>query len=882
MSNPSFTDYVSELKTVVYHNNGDYNNVLFPLNKTSAYNLQSYAGSENGRGATGVDTYLQIDSSNVEKKIIVGGSDILTCIASDNIVLGGISTGASGNQQINLYVPTGSSFLIGSGADRIDIGDESDPASNDVYIHGNNVYLGDTTDSNVYIRGTLTYVDTENLQVRDRTIILNQSGTNNEISGAGFYIWDGQTGNNRVLQIENEADPSSYILQANSGHFAKLSGTALSFFTGSYYDSNSEIARMEQVGNGLKFEVGNNNEVTLTPVPNQVSEVLLSYGQQSIYDSKNFVAGITASGITGADLAISGTASISNTTGNSAFFNNLSALTINLQDISATNAVIANLTGTNVSIANLSSVNNTLTNASIVYLTGTNASLESLTGTNVSIANLNAVNNVLTNASVVSLTGTNVSIANLNSVNNVLTNASVVSLTGTNAVIASLTGSDLAYTNAALTNLNAINTTLTNASVVYLTGTHTAFQNSSILSLTGSNASLTTLSGSDLSYVNSSLTNLTSTQFTGANASISYLTGAHTAFQNSTIVSLTGTNAVIASLTGSDLAYANAVLTNLNNTQLSSANASISYLTGANTSFENSTIVSLTGTNAVISYLTGINASFTNLSASNLDLGETLIVKNITGTNMNITGTASINNLTGARAHFTDITFDNFTGAYATVNVALSSYYTTGNLAHFNNMTVNSFTGNSLYVETSQLTTLTNTYAIISNLTGTNAYINSLTGSSASIASLSTTSLSAANFTGDTGYFVWLTAVNTYKPAGSQFWTITSDSRVKENIMDADEANCLKRIQDIKVKNFNYKQSYLEKFGLTAQKTIGVIADELQQTHPDCVVSKGDLEIEGEVLENFKNVDMSSQLFELIVCCQNLMKRVEELEKRAQ
>ena len=56
---------------------------------------------------------------------------------------------------------------------------------------------------------------------------------------------------------------------------------------------------MEQVGSGLKFEVGTNNEVTLTPVAGQVSEVLLSYGEQSIYGSKNFVAGLTASGITG-------------------------------------------------------------------------------------------------------------------------------------------------------------------------------------------------------------------------------------------------------------------------------------------------------------------------------------------------------------------------------------------------------------------------------------------------------------------------------------------------------------------------------------------------------------------------------------------------------
>ena len=103
MSYPAFTDYVSELKSVVFHNNGDYNNVFFPTNKAGAYNLSSYAGSVAGRGATGVDTYISIDSSNVEKKLVLGGDEILTCIASDNLVLGGTSTGAAGSQQVALY-----------------------------------------------------------------------------------------------------------------------------------------------------------------------------------------------------------------------------------------------------------------------------------------------------------------------------------------------------------------------------------------------------------------------------------------------------------------------------------------------------------------------------------------------------------------------------------------------------------------------------------------------------------------------------------------------------------------------------------------------------------------------------------------------------------
>jgi hypothetical protein len=79
----------------------------------------------------------------------------------------------------------------------------------------------------------------------------------------------------------------------------------------------------------------------------------------------------------------------------------------------------------------------------------------------------------------------------------------------------------------------------------------------------------------------------------------------------------------------------------------------------------------------------------------------------------------------------------------------------------------------------------------------------------------------------------------TYQGNNSAAWSITSDQRLKKNIVDHTEG--LDKILEIKVRNFEYRlaeeitdlpqEQAIEKSGVQ----LGVIAQELQQVLPDCV-----------------------------------------------
>ena len=85
----------------------------------------------------------------------------------------------------NLYV-SGTSTLNGKLVTNSDISVNTSlsvPIINNVSrINGSNIYIGDST-SKVYIDGSTNYVSTTNLQVTDKTIVLNKNGVNSNNSG---------------------------------------------------------------------------------------------------------------------------------------------------------------------------------------------------------------------------------------------------------------------------------------------------------------------------------------------------------------------------------------------------------------------------------------------------------------------------------------------------------------------------------------------------------------------------------------------------------------------------------------------------------------------------------------------------------------------------
>jgi cytoskeletal protein CcmA (bactofilin family) len=119
-----------------------------------------------------------------------------------------------------------------------------------------------------------------------------------------------------------------------------------------------------------------------------------------------------------------------------------------------------------------------------------------------------------------------------------------------------------------------------------------------------------------------------------------------------------------------------------------------------------------------------------------------------------------------------------------------------------------------------------------------------------------------------------------YNPT-TQLMAISSDKRVKEQIVDADLDHCLKSINEIKLRNFNYTSAYAEQSGVKPEAVqLGVIADEFVLSHPESVIVKDEVTVGDDSFKDFKTVNLSRQIYELIGCVQRLTQRVQELESK--
>jgi hypothetical protein len=113
-----------------------------------------------------------------------------------------------------------------------------------------------------------------------------------------------------------------------------------------------------------------------------------------------------------------------------------------------------------------------------------------------------------------------------------------------------------------------------------------------------------------------------------------------------------------------------------------------------------------------------------------------------------------------------------------------------------------------------------------------------------------------------------------YKP-NSQFWAQPSDKRIKKEIKSVNVQNCIDSIKNLKIKTFKYDDNYKSLYNLKDRIYVGVIADDVLETHPNCVqiMDKKDIN-----LSDFKNVNLGEQYYEIIAVVQHLLSEVENLK----
>ncbi|XP_074077149.1 myelin regulatory factor-like protein [Macrotis lagotis] len=108
-----------------------------------------------------------------------------------------------------------------------------------------------------------------------------------------------------------------------------------------------------------------------------------------------------------------------------------------------------------------------------------------------------------------------------------------------------------------------------------------------------------------------------------------------------------------------------------------------------------------------------------------------------------------------------------------------------------------------------------------------------------------------------------------------------SDSRAKQNIQEVDTNEQLRRINRMRIVEYDYKPEFASVMGINSTHQTGMIAQEVQEVLPRAVREVGDITCEnGDKLKNFLMVDKDQIFMENVGAVKQLCKLTNNLEER--
>ncbi|CAN9508219.1 unnamed protein product [Ophioblennius macclurei] len=108
-----------------------------------------------------------------------------------------------------------------------------------------------------------------------------------------------------------------------------------------------------------------------------------------------------------------------------------------------------------------------------------------------------------------------------------------------------------------------------------------------------------------------------------------------------------------------------------------------------------------------------------------------------------------------------------------------------------------------------------------------------------------------------------------------------SDCRAKQNIQEVDSEQQLKRINQMRIVEFNYRPEFASTVGIDDDHQTGVIAQEVKKLLPQAVKQAGDITCSnGETIKNLLLVDKEQIFMENVGAVQQLSKITDNLETR--
>ena len=116
-----------------------------------------------------------------------------------------------------------------------------------------------------------------------------------------------------------------------------------------------------------------------------------------------------------------------------------------------------------------------------------------------------------------------------------------------------------------------------------------------------------------------------------------------------------------------------------------------------------------------------------------------------------------------------------------------------------------------------------------------------------------------------------------FTQSGLTTWSITSDRRIKENIVQASYDKCLENVKNIELYNFNFKENYVNTNDI---HQLGFIAQEVQQIYPKAVEITRIITNDNDGIDNILSLNTTQIKYTLYGAVKKLIEKVENIESK--
>jgi hypothetical protein len=118
-------------------------------------------------------------------------------------------------------------------------------------------------------------------------------------------------------------------------------------------------------------------------------------------------------------------------------------------------------------------------------------------------------------------------------------------------------------------------------------------------------------------------------------------------------------------------------------------------------------------------------------------------------------------------------------------------------------------------------------------------------------------------------------SVGGYTQTGLTTWTITSDMRIKDNIVRASYEKCLENVKNIELYNFNFKDNCVN---TNDKHQLGFIAQEVQKVYPKAVEVNKMILNTNETIDDILTLNTTQIDYTLYGAVKNLIEQIEDID----